>query len=110
MRVLNHLFANNRAWAADMTRNDPEFFRRFLSHYLSHAKLGAAAALEATQRQVFCDANFLGTWSTLAPVDQQVLKFVPQADLAVLDPVLWRRGRSFARSSHATPRVEVLET
>src|SRR6202158_1386621 len=28
MRVLNHLFANNRAWAADMTRNDPEFFRR----------------------------------------------------------------------------------
>jgi carbonic anhydrase len=28
MRVLNHLFTNNRAWAADMTRQDPEFFRR----------------------------------------------------------------------------------
>jgi carbonic anhydrase len=28
MRVLSSLFANNRAWAADMTRQDPEFFRR----------------------------------------------------------------------------------
>jgi carbonic anhydrase len=28
MRVLSHLFASNRAWAADMTRLDPEFFER----------------------------------------------------------------------------------
>lgn len=28
MRVLSHLFTNNRAWAAEMTREDPEFFRR----------------------------------------------------------------------------------
>jgi len=28
MRVLGHLFANNRAWAAEMTRQDPDFFRR----------------------------------------------------------------------------------
>jgi carbonic anhydrase len=28
MRILSHLFANNRAWAADMTRQDPEFFQR----------------------------------------------------------------------------------
>ncbi len=28
MRVLSHLFASNRAWAADMTRQDPEFFER----------------------------------------------------------------------------------
>ena len=28
MRVLSHLFANNRAWAAEMTRQDPEFFQR----------------------------------------------------------------------------------
>ncbi len=28
MRNLSHLFANNRAWAADMTRQDPEFFER----------------------------------------------------------------------------------
>jgi carbonic anhydrase len=25
---LNHLFENNQAWAAEMTRQDPEFFRR----------------------------------------------------------------------------------
>jgi carbonic anhydrase len=28
MPVLKHLFANNRAWAAEMTRQDPEFFTR----------------------------------------------------------------------------------
>src|SRR5262245_55544402 len=28
MRVLNHLFAKNRAWAAEMLRRDPEFFER----------------------------------------------------------------------------------
>jgi carbonic anhydrase len=28
MPALDHLFANNRAWAAEMTRQDPEFFRR----------------------------------------------------------------------------------
>jgi carbonic anhydrase len=28
MRVLDHLFMNNRAWAAEMTRQDPGFFGR----------------------------------------------------------------------------------
>jgi len=28
MRVLNHLFLQNRAWAAEMTRHDPGFFAR----------------------------------------------------------------------------------
>lgn len=31
MRVLSDLFVNNRAWAAEMTREDPEFFRRLAS-------------------------------------------------------------------------------
>ena len=31
MRVLNHLFANNRAWAAAMCRQEPDFFQR-LTH------------------------------------------------------------------------------
>jgi len=30
MRVLSDLFVNNRAWAAAMTRRDPEFFTRLL--------------------------------------------------------------------------------
>jgi len=28
MRSLDHLFENNRAWAAEMVRQDPEFFKR----------------------------------------------------------------------------------
>src|SRR3982074_800529 len=28
MRQLNRLFENNREWAGDMTRQDPDFFRR----------------------------------------------------------------------------------
>jgi carbonic anhydrase len=30
MRTLNHLFANNQAWAAEMTRQDPDFFERLV--------------------------------------------------------------------------------
>jgi len=28
MRILSHLFANNRAWAAEITRREPDFFAR----------------------------------------------------------------------------------
>ena len=31
MRVLNNLFENNRAWAAEMRRQDPQFFERLSS-------------------------------------------------------------------------------
>jgi carbonic anhydrase len=31
MRFLSHLFDNNRAWAAEMTRQDPDFFSRLAS-------------------------------------------------------------------------------
>ena len=34
MRQLSHLFANNRSWAAEMLRRDPEFFQR-LAHQQS---------------------------------------------------------------------------
>jgi len=30
MHELSHLFENNRRWAAEMTRQDPEFFRRLI--------------------------------------------------------------------------------
>jgi carbonic anhydrase len=36
MRVLSHLFANNRAWAAEMTRQDPDFFRRLAGQQAPH--------------------------------------------------------------------------
>lgn len=31
MKVLKHLFENNRKWAAKQTENDPDFFRRLLA-------------------------------------------------------------------------------
>jgi carbonic anhydrase len=30
MRMLGHLFENNRVWAAEVTRQDPEFFKRLI--------------------------------------------------------------------------------
>jgi len=36
MRSLSQLFENNRAWAADMTRQDPDFFRRLSTQQSPH--------------------------------------------------------------------------
>jgi carbonic anhydrase len=36
MQSLNQLFQNNRAWAADMTRQDPDFFRRLSAQQSPH--------------------------------------------------------------------------
>lgn len=36
MNSLDHLFENNRLWAADMTRDDPEFFRRLSEQQSPH--------------------------------------------------------------------------
>jgi len=36
MRSLSQLFDNNRAWAADMTRQDPDFFRRLSTQQSPH--------------------------------------------------------------------------
>ena len=36
MHLLNQLFENNRAWAADMTRQDPDFFRRLAAQQTPH--------------------------------------------------------------------------
>lgn len=57
-------------------KRTPEFFRRYLSHYLAYADLGARAALLDTQAHVFNDANFLGTWNRLLPADRVVLQLI----------------------------------
>src|SRR6266404_9530882 len=36
MNSLDHLFANNRAWADGMTRQDPDFFRRLSAQQSPH--------------------------------------------------------------------------
>ena len=57
-------------------KNTPEFFRRYLNRYLTHAELGAQAALADTQAHVFNDANFRDIWNKLLPADQEVLKLL----------------------------------
>src|SRR5207253_2092897 len=48
MRVLRHLFANNRAWAAEMTRQDPEFFRRLSRQQTpQYPRIGCGGVLAA---------------------------------------------------------------
>ena len=57
-------------------KNTPEFFRRYLNRYLTHAELGAQAALADTQAHVFNDANFRDIWNKLLPADREVLKLL----------------------------------
>jgi hypothetical protein len=54
----------------------PEFFRRYLEHYLSHATDGAAAALAHTKEHVFSDKVYLTQWQTMLPADQFILAFL----------------------------------
>ena len=63
--------------------NTPEFFRRFLTQYLTHANQGANAALAATRAQVFSDEGFAGQWASLLPADREVLRLMVEgvADL-----------------------------
>ena len=55
-------------------KNTPEFFRRYLERFMTHADLGGAAALEHTLEHVFNDREFAQTWARLLPADQEVLK------------------------------------
>lgn len=63
--------------------NTPEFFRRYLNHYLAYAQLGATAALQDTQKHVFNGANFNDVWKKLLPADQEILKLIAQGATAL---------------------------
>ena len=64
--------------AFDALNQTPDFFRRFLDRYLTHAHLGVKAALEATKAQVFNNADFGNYWKTLLPADQEVLRMLAE--------------------------------
>lgn len=53
--------------------NTPDFFRRFLNRYLTHAQLGVRDAIEATKENVFNDSEFVNYWKSLLPADKEVL-------------------------------------
>ena len=71
-----HLAEKDALAAFVKLKNTPEFFRRYLNRYLTHAELGAQAALADTQAHVFNDANFRDIWKKLLPADQEVLKLL----------------------------------
>ena len=54
----------------------PEFFRRFLDHYITNPDLGVAAALDETRGHVFNDRMHLSYWNGLLPADREVLRLL----------------------------------
>lgn len=65
------------ALAAFKALNDtPEFFRRYLERYLTHAMDGSSNALDDTKKHVFNSDAFVNLWTELLPVDQLVLNLV----------------------------------
>lgn len=69
----------------------PEFFRRYLNRYLTHAELGSAAALQDTLDHVLSDANFLPVFARLLPADQAVLKLLANGESDLFSEVARRR-------------------
>jgi hypothetical protein len=57
-------------------KNTPEFFRRYIEHYLSNPMDGSQAALTATKSKVFNDDSFKRQWDALLPADKVVLSMV----------------------------------
>jgi len=62
--------------AFEALRRIPEFFRRYLNRYLTHADLGATAALMDTKSHVFNDANFVNVWNGLLASDRELLRLI----------------------------------
>ncbi len=76
-RLSKYPLAQKDALAAfEGLKRTPEFFRRYLNRYLTHANLGAKAALIDTQAHVFNDANFLNVWHRLLPADRELLRLI----------------------------------
>jgi hypothetical protein len=59
--------------AFDELQRTPEFFRNYLTRYLTCPSAGAQGALEHTKSWVFSDANFQRQWNDLLALDRIVL-------------------------------------
>jgi hypothetical protein len=76
-RLSQYPLAPKDALAAfDALQRTPEFFRRYLNRYLTHADLGAKLALADTKSHVFNDANFVDVWNGLLPADRELLRLI----------------------------------
>ena len=57
-------------------KNTPEFFRRYIEHYVNNPLDGASFALTATIHKVFNDESFKRQWDALLAVDQMILTMI----------------------------------
>lgn len=57
-------------------KNTPEFFRRYIEHYISNPEQGSAAALNLTKSKVFNDDSFKRQWDSLLAADQVILSMI----------------------------------
>jgi len=57
-------------------KNTPEFFRRYIEHYLTNPEEGSQSALEFTKSSVFSDENFKRQWEALLPADKIILSMI----------------------------------
>jgi hypothetical protein len=71
---------NEASAAYAALKHTPEFFRRYLTRYLTHAELGSKAALEDTLAHVFSDANFAPGFKRLLPADREVLRLLARGE------------------------------
>jgi hypothetical protein len=72
-------------------KSTPEFFRRYLNRYLTHAQLGSQAALQDTLNHVLSDSNFLPAFKRLLPADQGILKLLANGESDVYSESARRR-------------------
>ncbi len=57
-------------------KSTPEFFRRYIEHYIYNPQNGSSAALESTKISVFSDENFKYQWENLLAADQVILSML----------------------------------
>jgi hypothetical protein len=57
-------------------KNTPEFFRRYIEHYICNPLDGSIAAINATKSKVFSDAGFKQQWEALLAADKIILSMI----------------------------------
>lgn len=57
-------------------KNTPEFFRRYIEHYLNNPELGSDAMLQETKRSVLSDDKFNKQWQSLQAADKVLLRMI----------------------------------
>lgn len=70
------LTIDDAIFAFEQLKSTPEFFRRYIEHYLSNPEQGIELAIENTKNKVFSDKNFQNQWRALLPADKVVLSMI----------------------------------